>query len=512
MKRLPMFPGTRWLILATVSSALFLIVVDMTVLYTALPTLTRELGATASQKLWIVNAYPLVMAALLPGLGTLGDRLGHKAMFTAGLLVFGAASFGAALAPSPPILIAARMMLAVGAAMMMPATLSLIRLTFTNAEERSLAIGIWAAVASGGAAAGPVIGGALLEHFWWGSVFLINVPVVVAAVAASTLLLTNRPGNAGRPWDLIGSVQVMVGLGGLIYALKETAKRDPSWGMAGLTLVAGLLAMAWFVRRQRRSRFPLIDFSLFVDPCFSAGVATAMAAAAALIGVELVFSQRLQLVLGLSPLEAGWLILPIPLAALVAAPLTGAALSRLGSAHVLWGALLVTGLALLAFLASYDGPVGLWIAALTVMGLGSGAAMTAASSAIMLSAPENQAGMAASVEEVSYELGGTLGIALLGSLMSVLYTRAMLLPPGIVIAPEARDSIDQAFALSEQLARPQAEQVAAMARMAFDQAFTGVVGAAALMLITVALVVRWRLAGQDGAKDPGSSEQRADEC
>ncbi|QCO05801.1 MFS transporter [Azospirillum argentinense] len=301
----------------------------------------------------------------------------------------------------------------------------------------------------------------------------------------------------------------MVGLGGLIYALKETAKRDPSWRKAGLTLIIGLLVMAQFMRRQRRSRFPLIDFTLFIDPRFSAGVATALAAAG-LIGVEV--SQRLQLVLGLSPLEAGLLILPIPLAALAAAPLTGAALSRLGPARVLWGALLVTGLSLLAFLASHDGPAGLWIPALTVMGLGSGAAMTAASSAIMLSAPEDRAGMAASVEEVSYELGGTLGIALLGSLMSLLYTRAMLVPPGIAIAPEARDSIDGALALSKDLVPSQAEQVIGVARAAFDQAFSGVVGATALMLIAVAFVVRRMLAGQEGAKDNGSSERRVDGC
>ncbi|WP_349621842.1 MFS transporter [Azospirillum argentinense] len=192
--------------------------------------------------------------------------------------------------------------------------------------------------------------------------------------------------------------------------------------------------------------------------------------------------------------------------------MTGAALSRLGSARVLWGGLLVTGLALLAFLASYEGPAGLWIAALTVMGLGSGAAMTAASSAIMLSAPEERAGMAASVEEVSYELGGTLGIALLGSLMSLLYTRAMLVPPGIAIAPEVRDSIDEALALSEGLVPSQAGQVIGVARAAFDQAFTGVVGTAALMLIAVAFVVRRMLAGQEGAKGDGSSERRVDGC
>ena len=174
----PAAPG-RWLVLAIVSSALLLIVVDMTVLYTALPRLTHELGVTASSKLWIVNIYALVVSGLLLGMGTLGDRLGHKRLFMMGLVVFGAASLAAAYSPNPGALIAARAVLAIGAAMMMPATLSILRLTFTDERERAVAIGVWASVASGGAALGPVIGGVLLEHFWWGSVFLINLPCLL---------------------------------------------------------------------------------------------------------------------------------------------------------------------------------------------------------------------------------------------------------------------------------------------------------------------------------------------
>ncbi|MFE0017689.1 MFS transporter [Mesorhizobium sp. NPDC059054] len=484
-----MSPSNRWLVLAIVSSALFLIVIDMTVLYTALPTLTHDLRATATEKLWIINAYPLVVAGLLPGVGTLGDRLGHKRMFLAGLVVFGLASLGAAFSPTPAWLIAARALLAVGAAMMMPATLSLIRLTFIDEKERAFAIGVWAAVASGGAAFGPVVGGALLEHFWWGSVFLINVPVVLVALLAGATLLPYRPGNGDHPWDLVGSVQIMVGLVGLTYAIKEIAKRDPSWLAAALAFAIGLVAMIVFVRRQLGSRTPLIDFSLFANPRFSAGVVTAMVASAALIGVELVFSQRLQLVLGLSPLQAGLIILPIPLAAFIAGPVTGLALPRVGAVRVLWASLLLAGATLAAYLLVYQGETWLWLAALSAMGFGFGAAMTAASSVIMLSAPEERAGMAASIEEVSFELGGALGIAFLGSLMSALYTHALVLPQGI--ATQAGDSLDEALLVAEKLAPAQAEALTALAGAAFDHAFFGVIAAAATLLILVSLVI-WR--------------------
>ncbi len=484
-----MSSGSRWLVLAVVSSALFLIVVDMTVLYTALPTLTHDLAATAIEKLWIVNAYPLVVAGLLPGLGALGDRLGHKRMFLSGLAVFGLASLGAAFSPTAATLIAARVLLAVGAAMMMPATLSLIRLTFTNDKERAFAIGIWSAVASGGAALGPVVGGALLEHFWWGSVFLINVPVVIVALMAGAALIANRPGNSNQPWDLVGSIQAMLGLIGLTYAVKEVGKRDPSWLAVGIAFAIGLTAMIVFVRRQLNSRTPLIDFSLFANPRFSAGVVTALIASAALIGIELAFSQRLQLVLGLSPLQAGLLILPIPLAAFVAGPLSGLALPRIGAERLLWSSLLLMGAALGVYLVTFQGAPWMWVTAMSAMGVGVGGAMTAASGVIMLSAPEERAGMAASVEEVSYELGGALGIAILGSLMSALYTRALVLPEGI--ASRARDSLDEALLTAEALPSAQAHELASLARAAFDHAFVGVVGAAAALLIVVALIV-WR--------------------
>lgn len=494
-----MLPRNRWLVLTIVSSALFLIVIDMTVLYTALPQLTLDLGAGASQKLWIVNAYPLVVAGLLPGLGGLGDRFGHKRMFLSGLVVFGLASAMAAFAPTPAALIGARVVLAVGAAMMMPATLSLIRLTFTDEAERAFAIGIWAAVASGGAALGPVVGGLLLEWFWWGSVFLINVPIVVAALVAGGLVLVNRPSARAHPFDLPGSLQVMVGLVALVFAIKEAGTPAPSWALAGGALALGAVAMSAFLRRQRASADPLIDVSLFRDARFSSGVVAAMVASAALIGVELAFSQRLQLVLGLTPLQAGLMILPIPVASFLAGPLTGLVLPRLGATRVLTGALALTGLALTAYLFSYQGPPALWLAMLAVMGFGLGATMTAASTTIMLSAPEERAGMAASIEEVSFELGAALGVAVLGSVLSALYTRAMIAPAAALAelgagaaAPGVADSLDAALLAAGSLEGRTAEQLTALARGAFDQAFTGVIAVAAGLLLVAAAGIRWR--------------------
>lgn len=486
-----MLSRNRWLVLAIVSSALFLITIDMTVLYTALPRLTYDLEASAAQKLWIVNAYPLVVAGLLPGLGGLGDRLGHKRMFLSGLAVFGLASGAAAFAGTPVVLIAARVLLAVGAAMMMPATLSLIRLTFTDEKERAFAIGIWAAVASGGAAMGPVLGGLLLEWFWWGSVFLINVPIVLAALLSGALVLVNRRPAEMHPFDLVGSVQVMVGLVGLVYAIKEFARREPSFQIAGLALLIGTLAMAAFVRRQHRTAHPLIDFGLFRNIRFASGVVAALVATAALIGVELVFSQRLQLVLGLSPLQAGLMILPIPAASFLAGPLTGLALPRLGATRMLSSAMALTGLAMVAYLLTHQGPPAVWLSFLAVMGFGLGATMTASSSVIMLSAPEGNAGMAASIEEVAFELGGALGVAILGSVMSALYSRAMHVPAGLDAT--VADSLDQALIAAERLDRIAAAQLTTLARGAFDEAFVGVIALAAVLVSGAAYGI-WRKA------------------
>jgi DHA2 family multidrug resistance protein-like MFS transporter len=480
---------SRWLILLVVSSALFLIVIDMTVLYTALPSLARDLGTDASEKLWIINAYALVVAGLLPGLGTLGDRVGHKRMFIAGLCVFGVASLVAAYSPSPTILIGARALLAVGAAMMMPATLSIIRLTFNDDRERALAIGIWGAVASGGAAVGPLVGGVLLEYFWWGSVFLINVPVVLVALVAAGVFIPRSKGNREVGWDPVGSLQILVGLVGLAYAIEELAKKTPSFLAVAAAAVIGALALAIFVRRQRRSAAPMFDLTLFENREFALGVVVALVSSFSVVGLELVLSQRLQLVLGYSPLQAALFVLPGSLLAFIGGPLAGWSAPRYGTGQVMAAALLLGGLAVAGlFLAADAGPTP-QLVSLSVFGLGLGASIAVASNAIMSRAPAERAGMAASVEEVAFELGGAIGITILGSLLAGVYAAALVLPAGL--PPSVREGIDQALRVAETLPAEAGHLLTEAVFAAFDAAYLSALALDALLLVAVT-VMAWR--------------------
>ncbi|MBD9461087.1 MFS transporter [Pseudomonas sp. PDM05] len=482
----------RWLILAIISSALLLIVIDMTVLYTALPTLTRELNGSPSQKLWIVNIYALIAAGLLLGMGTLGDRLGHKRLFIGGLAVFGVFSLVAAFSPTASVLIGARGFLAVGAAMMMPATLAIVRITFSDPREQAMAFGVWASVASGGAAFGPVVGGLLLEHFWWGSVFLINVPIVLVALVVGVLLIPNPPADTQKRWDWLGSLQVMIGLISLAYAIKELGKRAPAYNGMLVALVLGALFLWLFVRRQRRAAQPMLDLSLFSTAGFRNAVIAAVVSAAALIGMELVFSQRLQLVLGLSPLEAALFILPLPLGSFVSGPLAGYYLPRLGHQRMLFWTLLLSSAAMLAYLLLYTAPAYLQLISLGALGFTIGAALTASSSTIMLSVPADKAGMAASIEEVSFELGGAVGVTLAGSLLSAIYAYAagVAIPTWLTRDPVAFDSLDDALVVAETLAPEGRAMLIAFARSAFDAGFVLVLAASAALLLVAALLVK----------------------
>ncbi len=477
--------SSRWLVLVTVAAGLLLITIDNSVLYTALPTLTRDLGASATEGLWIINAYPLVMAGLLLGAGTLGDRVGHRRMFLVGMVLFGLASLAAAFSVSPGMLIGARAFLAVGAAAMMPATLALLRITFTDERERNLAIAVWGSLAVVGAALGPIVGGLLLEHFWWGSVFLINVPVVIVAFILTLIVAPATKGDSSRPWDVVSSLYALVSLSGFVFAIKETAHVGQSWTVPAIAAAVSILAGWLFVRRQSRLEFPLLDFSIFRNAAFSSGVLAAAFTLFAIAGIQLATTQRFQLVSGFSPLEAGLLVSVAALGSVPTALLGGAFLHRIGLRVLIAGGLGAGAFSVLVAAYGINNGFGWMIAGLALLGAAMGAAMSVASTAIVGNAPVHRAGMASSVEEVSYEFGSLLAVALLGSLLAAMYTSGIALPAG---APEAaRDSLAGALAIAAE-AGADGQPLVEAANAAFDRGYVVVLYVTAAVLAVGSLV------------------------
>jgi DHA2 family multidrug resistance protein-like MFS transporter len=470
----PSIPSTdprRWLVLAITASGLFLICVDLTVLYVALPALTRDLSASNAERLWILNAYPVVVAGLLPGLGTLGDRHGHRRLFIAGLVVFGVASVAAAYAPNAPALIAGRAGLGVGAALMMPATLAIIRATFTAQRERAFALGLWAGSASGGMALGPLVAGLLLEHFWWGSVFLINVPVVIVALVLTLWLVPRLAAPGGPRWDVVGSLLLLGALTALVYAIKELARQEFSPAAFTTAVVLSVLGFFLYLRSQRNKLHPLLDLSLFRLPDFGGAFAAACLGTTGTVGMELVMSQHLQLVEQRTPLAAALVLTPLALGGFVGGPLAGRLMHRFRPSALAFGslslaALCVWWIALLPPVQAGVAPVRLLL--LVGIGLGIGASVTFASSTIMNAAPPERGGMAASIEEVGFELGGSLGVALFGSLMTIAYAAALVAPDSAAALPAiVRDSLDEALRVADSMPAADAAALSEAAREAF---------------------------------------------
>ena len=303
--------ANRWIVLVAVMLAFLPVVLDMTILHVAVPTLTQSLNASGTEVLWIIDIYPLLMAGLLVPMGTLADRVGNRRMLLIGLVIFGVASAWAAFAQSAAILIAARILLALGGSMIMPCVLGLIRKTFEDEGERAMALGLWGMVGAAGAAVGPLVGGALLEHLWWGSVFLINVPVMlVVAPACYFLLPRSEPTTPGK-WAIGQALLLIAGMISLVYGIKAGFGGKQPLTIVILIVVFGIAALTLFARKQLHSSEPMLDLSLLSHPAIVAGLIMAIVASGALAGVELTLAQELQYVLDKTPLQAGIFMIPI---------------------------------------------------------------------------------------------------------------------------------------------------------------------------------------------------------
>lgn len=486
----------RWALLATVGAGLLLITLDNSILYTALPTLTSELDATGAQSLWVINAYPVVMAGLLLGSGSLGDRVGHRKMFTIGLVIFGLSSLLAAFSPTIEVLIGARAVLAVGAAAMMPATLSLVRISFQDERERNIAIAVWGSLSIVGAALGPIVGGALLEYFWWGSVFLINIPVVIAALIATAIIAPPNRADRAEHWDLVSSVQVMVGLVGAVFLLKEVATTSPRWSVVGVALAASVVGFVLFARRQRRLPDPLLDFGLFRNNAFLAGVLAAGLGMFTIGGLQLASTQRFQLVAGFTPLEAGLLVSVIAAGSLPTAMIGGAILHRTGLRPLIGGGFGVSFLGAVVSVIGFTTGFAWLVVGFFLTGAGLGLVLAVASTAIVGNVPARKAGMASSVEEVSYEFGNLTAVALIGSLLTLVYSLSVRMPAGT--AEAASESMADAL----QVAGDDPAAISA-AQSAFDVSYVVVMCVIAGLLLLGTLVTTWLLRRHG----PGSQSQ-----
>lgn len=424
--------GARgWWALIVLMLPVLLVSVDNTVLSFALPEISIALAPTGAQQLWIIDVYPLVLAGLLVTMGTLGDRFGRRRMLLIGATGFAAVSVLAAFAPTAGLLIAARALLGFFGAMLMPSTLSLLRSIFRNRDQRRFAIAVWASAFSAGSALGPIVGGFLLEHFAWGSVFLIAVPVLIPLLVGAPLLVPeSRDPNPGRidPISILLSMAAMIPV---VYAIKSLAVDGPT-GSAGLWALLGILMGVLFVHRQLRAEIPMLEMALFRRGSFSGAILVNLLSVVALVGFLYFVSQHLQLVLGLTPMQAGLALVP-GMAAMIVAGLTVVPISRRVPPHLLVpGALMfsVAGYLLVAF-TTQDHGVAPLVIAFVVLGIGIGAAETISNELILSSAPAEKAGAASAVSETAYEIGAVLGTAVLGGLIAAFYRGALALPAGI---------------------------------------------------------------------------------
>ncbi|MEU0528169.1 MFS transporter [Streptomyces niveus] len=495
----------EWIALGVLMLPLLLVSMDISILYFAIPFVSQDLEPSATQQLWILDMYGFVLAGLLITMGALGDRIGRRKLVLAGAAVFGAASVAAAYANSADALIGVRALLGLGGAALMPSTLALIRNLFHDAKQRGRAVTIWTGVMTTGISLGPVVSGLLLEHFWWGSVFLINLPAMVLLLVLVPFLVPESrtdPGADGagdgaregvrEPFDLVSAALSLAALLTVIYGIKEWARHGFA-PVPALAVVVGLALGYVFVRRQKRLANPMIDLELLGRRAFGGPVFANVLAMFATVGMAVFLTQYLQSVQGLNPFEAAlWSLVPAS-GVIVAAPTAAILAQRVDRAYVMGGGFVVAagGFSWLTQIRT-DSPLWFCLSAGALYVGGLVAAMTLANELAIGAAPPERAGSAAAVLESGQELGGALGMAVLGSVGAAVYSRDMTdaLPADVAAAlpggeaDAVRETLGGAAAAAARLPAEAGDSVLAVARDAFSHGMgLASVGAAVVMVL-----------------------------
>ena len=456
----------RWLTLVVLCVSLVVIVLDNTILNVALPTLAKPgaeggLGATASQLQWIVDSYTIVFAGLLLTAGSLGDRFGRYRFLSGGLLVFGIGSVLSAVAPSATVLIFTRALMGIGGAAIMPGTLSILTNVFTEPKERSKAIGIWAGVSALGLGIGPITGGFLLEHFSWGSIFLVNAPIVVAGLVAGFFLVPDSRDPSAPKLDPVGALLSIAGLTALLWAIIEAP--DNGWlsGQTGIGMVLGLGLLVAFFVWELRSDHPMLDMEFFKNPRFSAASGAITLTFLALFGTIFLLTQYLQSVLDYSTIKAGAVLLPQAAVIMIAAPTSSLLVNRLGNKKVIVAGLTLVAISMVLFTTLDVGSSTLHVILISMLlGLGMGNVMAPATDSIMGSLPRAKAGVGSAMNDTTRQVGGAVGVAVLGSILASQYTShvtttlAGKVPPQILGPPSQSIGAARGFFQSPQLPGP----------------------------------------------------------
>jgi EmrB/QacA subfamily drug resistance transporter len=501
----------RWWILAVLCLSLLIIVMDNTILNVALPTLVRKLSATNSQLQWMVDAYTLLFAGLLLTMGNLGDKFGRRMTLGTGLAIFAVGSALSSFAGSPSQLIATRALMGIGAALIMPATLSILTNVFPP-EERAKAIGIWAGISGVAIALGPVIGGFLLVHYWWGSIFLINVPVCIFALIVGRLIVPNSKDKDAPALDPVGAGLSIIGLVTLVYGIIEAPSKG--WGSATIigSLAVSAVVLTSFVLWELRSDHPMLNVQFFKNPRFTAANMSITLVFFALFGSIFFLTQYLQFVLGYTALQAGLRLAPMALVLMVIAPLAGQLVAKVGTK-----ALVAVGMAIgaagLWYLAQTTPVSGYWhvLGGLVLVGAGLSMSMVPATESIMGSLPPGKAGVGSAMNDTTREVGGALGVAILGSVLASHYAAAIGKAFGSLPAPAlaaAKSSLGGAIGVGQTIGGQAGQALATSAKAAFITSMgTSLKIAAAVALVGAVISALWlpnrprHDAGHESARD-----------
>ena len=469
----PGSPSARWLALAVLCVTLLMVTLDVTVLNVALPTIVRDLNASTTGLEWIVDSYVIVFAGLLLSMGSLADRIGRKKVFLAGLAVFAATSVWAAYSGSVDTLIAARACMGIGGAFMMPSTLSLITSIFTDAAERQRAISLWAATTGLGAALGPIVGGLLLARFWWGSVFLINVPVAVLGFACAIPLIPDSRNPEAKSPDPVGAILSIAGLALLVWSLIEAPVRGWTSPLVAAAGIGGLAVLAAFAGWERRSSHPMLNMALFRKREMSGAVISQGLAVFGFYGALFLLTQFLQFGLGYSALRAGLCILPAAGALVVAAPLSELIMRRIGIRYTAAAGLAIVagGFWQISGATASSGYADI-VFGLVLAGLGVGLVLPAATESVMGSLPSGETGVGSAINNTFMQVGGALGVAAIGSLLTTRYQDGIttaLAPYHVpaVALDAVRGSLGGAIAVAARVGGPDGMALARLAREAF---------------------------------------------